>query len=123
MLFRGFLQGALERTIDVTRAVLLSSLFFGLVHFNPWWFVEILILGVLFGVLAWKTGSVFPCAVAHGVNNAISLAFANTDPSQFSWYLSGDHVKPAWVLVGLVLVVGGFVLLYRATETQTASAT
>jgi membrane protease YdiL (CAAX protease family) len=123
MLFRGFLQGALERTTDATRAVLLSSLFFGMVHFNPWWFVEILILGFLLGVLAWKTRSIFPGAVAHGVNNAVALAYANMDPSRFSWYESGKHVKPLWVLLGLALIVGGFVLLYRVSETDESSAT
>lgn len=116
MLFRGLLQGALEQSMDVTRAVMLTAFLFVAVHSNPWWLVEILILGVLMGVLAWKSGSIFPGVVVHGVNNGLALVLMNTDISSYEWLFYKNHVSPVWLVVGLGCVVGGFRLFYHLFE-------
>ena len=68
LLFRGFLQQILEKHWrDVTKAVLVTALFFAMIHMNPYWFVQIYILGILLGFLAWKTKSVLPPLILHGI--------------------------------------------------------
>ncbi len=119
MLFRGLLLSTLERYMDVTNAVLISALIFAFIHINPWWAVQILVLGVLLGYMSWRSGSVFPGMIVHGVNNAISLWFMNSDPEKLSWYMMGDHVAPIWVFVGLVVCVGGFRFFYIWTQDST----
>lgn len=116
MLFRGFFQGALERVTDVTKAVLGTAFVFAFVHFNPWWLVEILILGVLLGVMVWRSGSIFPAVVVHGVYNASAIGLINSDASELEWYLVRGHISPIWVLLGLGCVVFGFRLFYWMTE-------
>ena len=69
VLFRGFLQVALERKGDVTRAALLSSLTWTLVHQNPYWAVGIFILGIFIGFIAWRTNSIIPPIIVHAINN------------------------------------------------------
>ena len=55
LLFRGFLQKKLEESWkDITRAVLVTSLFFAFIHMNPVWIIQIYLLGVILGYLAWK---------------------------------------------------------------------
>ena len=50
LLFRGFFQQVLEEHWkDVTRAVLVTALFFAMIHMNPYWFIQIYILGILLG--------------------------------------------------------------------------
>ena len=45
VVFRGFLQSFREQWKDVTRAVLITSLFFAMIHFNPYWTIQIYLLG------------------------------------------------------------------------------
>lgn len=118
MLFRGFFQGSLERVTDATKAVMVTAFVFAFVHFNPWWFVEILILGVLLGVLVWRSGSVFPAVTVHAVYNTLAVVFVNTDEAKLGWYLTKGHVSPMWVVLGLGCIILGFRMFYRLTEEE-----
>ena len=61
MVFRGFLQRFLETSWrDITRAILVSSLFFTLIHFNPYWAIQIYLMGLVLGYLSWLTKSIYP---------------------------------------------------------------
>lgn len=116
MLFRGFFQGVLEGHTDVTRAVHGTAFLFAFVHFNPWWFVEILIMGVLMGVLTWRCRSIFPAVVVHMVNNAFAVFMMNFGESRKIGYLFRGHVSPVYILFGLALIVLGFRYIYRLTD-------
>lgn len=105
-LFRGFLQVTLERKGDVTRAVILSSLTWTLVHGNFYWAVEIFIIGIFIGFLAWRTQSLIPSFVVHATNNLIAVIFLNIDTKQsMAWYEWGDHVSPLILIIALVLII------------------
>lgn len=109
MVFRGFFQGQLERGYrDATKAVLLSSLLFTVLHFNPWWSLQIYLLGMVLGYLAWRTGSIWPSFVVHAINNSLSLWFANAAEDSFSWYTLGGHVSPLWLGVAALVTYLGF---------------
>ena len=49
---------------DITKAVLVTSLFFAMIHFNPYWTIQIYLLGVILGFLSWKTKSVIPSIIS-----------------------------------------------------------
>lgn len=109
LLFRGFFQQFLEtHWKDITRAILVTALFFAMIHMNPYWFVQIYILGVVLGFLAWKTQSVLPPLILHGINNIFALVFSFTDTTETSFYLWNGHVAPWIVLLALGAVVYGF---------------
>ena len=70
--FRGYMQRPIEQRHGAPIAILVSSLFFTLVHLNKTWatlgMVPIVLLaGVLLGLLAWSAGSLIPCIIGHGV--------------------------------------------------------
>lgn len=107
-LFRGFLQQTLEKHWkDVTRAVLITSLFFAVIHFNPWLVIQIYLLGVVMGYLAWRTNSVFPSIIFHGINNSLAFAFTNWGGHIDPWYAWKGHVSPAVLTGGLLFVAVG----------------
>ncbi|MBT3299670.1 MAG: CPBP family intramembrane metalloprotease [Candidatus Marinimicrobia bacterium] len=109
LLFRGFLQTFLEKHWkDTTRAVLVTSLFFALIHLNPYWAIQIYILGVVLGYLAWRTNSVYPAFIFHGILNAIALLLGINPENSSSFYLWNGHVA-LWILFpALILVYLGF---------------
>ena len=99
LLFRGFFQQALEKHWnDVTRAILMTALLFSMIHMNPYWFAQIYILGDLLGYIAWKSKSVIPALVLHGMNNAMAMLFAFVDLEKNSFYIWESHVAP-WIIL------------------------
>ena len=118
MLFRGMLQTTMERVTDLNKAIMMTALVFTFIHFNPWWAIEIMMLGVLLGVMAWRSGSIVPGIIVHAVNNAISIAMVNVDESHYSWYFQGNFISPVVIGIGLVLITGGVMLFFQRTENR-----
>jgi membrane protease YdiL (CAAX protease family) len=109
LLFRGFLQKGLEKAWDdVTRAILFSSLFFAVIHFNPFWIIQIYFLGVLLGFLSWKTNSIIPCIIFHMIINATSLFFTSIEDSIEPIILWNGHINPILIFIGIVSFWYGF---------------
>jgi membrane protease YdiL (CAAX protease family) len=106
LLFRGFLQVSLERKGDVTRAVVLSSLTWTLIHVNPYWAVQIFITGIFIGFIAWRTNSIIPAIIIHALNNLLSLLFLNFKlDEKLGWYLYGNHVSPLLFIIAVLILV------------------
>ena len=109
ILFRGFLQQVLEKGWqDVTRAVLLGSLFFALVHLVPYWAIQIYMLALIMGYMAWVTNSIFPSMILHGINNGIAFSFANWKTFFDGWYDWNGHVSPIILSLGIAIAIIGF---------------
>lgn len=118
LLFRGFLQRFLERTWgDVTRAILVTSMVFAMVHLNPFWLIQIYVLGVFLGYLAWRTQSIIPGLVLHIFNNSLALVLSQDSMAGFeSIYTFHGHVSPPWLILGGISLYLGFKQLPEATE-------
>ncbi len=110
LLFRGFLQKILEKQWkDVTRAVLITALIFAVIHMNPYWFAQIYILGIILGFLSWKTNSVIPPLILHGMNNTTALLFAIFNIQDNNIYLWNNHVSPIFIIIAILLLGIGFI--------------
>ncbi len=104
-LFRGFLQISLEKKGDVTRAVLLTSIAWTLIHQNPYWAVQIFVVGVFIGFVAWRADSILPTILIHGVYNFIGVLFVNYGESpSLQFYEWKGHVNPFILLLGGALL-------------------
>lgn len=77
ILFRGFLQGALERRLGPVPAVLTSAAGFGFIH-GPERAPAAFLLGILLGWTAARTGSVLPAIAAHAAVNTIAVSLVNS---------------------------------------------
>jgi membrane protease YdiL (CAAX protease family) len=72
--FRGLVQQGLASTgVRPVEAVFLSGLIFALFHLNPVALLALLELGLFFGLLYQRTGSLLPSMVAHATQNATAL--------------------------------------------------
>ena len=68
-----------QRGIRPAYAIILSSLFFGLIHLNPWQALPAFALGCLFGYVYYRTGSLKLTMLMHFTNNTFALIFSNLD--------------------------------------------
>ncbi len=71
--FRGALQTALLRGRTPARAIAIGAVIFAAAHFDPVRFPAVLLVGLCFGWLAWRTGSLWPSMLAHAVNNGAAV--------------------------------------------------
>lgn len=102
LVFRGFLQRGFESRYHPALAILLSSLFFGVIHGDPFQGLGAMCLGFYLGFLVYRTGSIYPSIAAHLLQNTFFLA-VNQLPSQHSLRRADEHA-PLWAL-GIALVV------------------
>ena len=76
LLFRGYILDALNRLHGKWPAIIISSIIFGMVHFDPFTMGMATIGGVIYGWIRMRTGSLVPGIVAHAMWNTMALMFA-----------------------------------------------
>ena len=108
--FRGYLQSALRLRMRDGAALWVGSLLFAGMHLNPVSLPGLLLLGLLFGWLALRAGSIWPAVAAHLANNGISSVLAASGLAQAS-----PAAVPLGSLLGpLALSAGGLAAVMGA---------
>ena len=78
-LCRGMVLRGLLTRMKPAWAIVVSALFFALIHLNPWQALNAFIIGVIMGYVYYKSGSLWLTMLIHFVNNGTSVIL-----SQFS---------------------------------------
>ena len=79
------LRGLLTRMKPVW-AIVISALFFALIHLNPWQALNAFIIGLVMGYVYYRTGSLLLTMLIHFVNNGtavITAQIAGTDETEY----------------------------------------
>ena len=116
--FRGFIFGGLLRRNGVVRAIVVSSLFFGMSHGVLQQTITASLMGLVIGVIAWRSGGVF-CGIAfHVTHNSLSMWLSRAArqpdgiPSWCHWAFipveGGWDYSPTWTTFSILLAVVGF---------------
>ena len=112
VMFRGAIQGYIMRTFGKPwLAIIVASLIFGIYHWNPVQVVYATMLGIVFGWIYYRTGSLLSVIVGHVLNNTIAtitmLLFANVDEAEISNSSSGylSFVVFAVISAGLAILL------------------
>ena len=115
LLFRGAIQGyMLRKGMKPLHAILIASAIFGIVHMNPIQIPFAFAIGLIFGWLYYRTGSVVPGIIGHFINNSIAChQMATLTEEEFNtktieWLGAG----PTYALFALSLVVMIGMFLY-----------
>jgi membrane protease YdiL (CAAX protease family) len=115
-MFRGVLTATFARR-SFAGGLVVPSLLFGIFHIEPTQVAGTIVLGFGFGLARMYTGSLLPCALAHGVYNAaVVLAVRYSDVS------ADPSFSPAPLLVGAALLVLGVLLLGRSRSAVSSRA-
>lgn len=78
LIFRGIVWYPLERLVSSNFALILTSILFAAAHVDLLHVIAVFPLGILFGILRKRTGSIWPAIIAHTANNtmaSLSLIF------------------------------------------------
>lgn len=95
------LRGLLTRMKPVW-AIVISALFFALIHLNPWQALNAFAIGLIMGYVYYKTGSLWLTMLIHFVNNGSSVVLA-----QFSSFEDTEYwidILPTGTYVALSVV-------------------
>ena len=118
LLFRGAIQGyMLRKGMKPLHAILIASAIFGIVHMNPIQIPFAFAIGLIFGWLYYRTGSVVPGIIGHFINNSIAcLQMATLTEVEFNtktieWLGAG----PTYALfaISLAVMIGMFLYLKK----------
>lgn len=100
------LRGLLQNTHPVS-AILVSAAFFAVLHMNPWQALPAFLLGILFGYVYYKTGSLKLTMLMHCVNNTMAVVFSKI-PSLEEAEGFADVLSP-WAYAGVLVACVAFV--------------
>lgn len=109
LLFReAIISSLLRHNLHRWQAVLISSLAFGIVHFNPVQVVFAFFIGIILGTIFVKTGRALVTSIIHIINNGLAAIemrlFADeTDELTYSNLLGGTAVVWTCIVVGIIL--------------------
>ena len=115
LLFRGAIQGyMLRKGMKPLHAILIASAIFGIVHMNPIQIPFAFAIGLIFGWLYYRTGSVVPGIIGHFINNSIAcLQMATLTEEEFNTKtIEWLGVGPTYALFALSLAVMIGMFLY-----------
>lgn len=114
VMFRGMIMKAYE-VYGRKKAIILSAILFGLFHFNLQNLLGPIFLGILFGILVYKTESLLSSIIGHTVNNTIALTigFLSSDIQQASIENTHDAGTMVYGSIILGVIAFAFFLLVR----------
>ena len=72
IMFRGMVMSS-YKSLGRRKSIIYSAMLFGLFHFNLQNLLGPIYLGILFGIIAYKTNSLFSTMIGHTMNNTIAL--------------------------------------------------
>ncbi len=100
MMFRGWLQRVLGKSVNYHTAIWVSAFVFSAIHFQFYGFIPRMLIGAALGYLYYYTGSLWAPIIAHFTNNAAAVisaflaynGYISANPDLIgtgdTWYLS-----------------------------------
>ena len=116
LMFRGVIQTRLEQAMPVWAAVVLQAVLFDVVHGTPVQMAYAFLLGLVFGFLRSRTGSILPGFAAHAAFNAMNDPLGLISGAAGGWHVLA--VMAAVSAAGCVLCRRGLAALTAAPDAR-----
>lgn len=117
MIFRGLILKGFIKHYPAHRSIALSSLLFGIAHFNPWQFWTGILWGGIAGWWFYETRSLVPCILGHALLNSSSYIVTNllgVEVPGFTTNFQTSQFQPLWFdLLGIGLLVMGIAVFAK----------
>ena len=119
--FRGVFQQGLTANYGTRKGVAITALCFGVFHLIPWQAVGAALIGLLLGVVVYRTGSVFAGMALHAIWNLLPLLAISLlrNVSLPGYEFHGDEIRHIPIPT-LIVAAGVFGLTLRSFWMRTA---
>jgi hypothetical protein len=114
-LCRGMILRGLLTKMKPGWAIVVSALFFALIHMNPWQALNAFGIGVVMGYVYYKSGSLLLTMLIHFVNNATGVflsQFTSIDENAY-WIDLMDRSTYVFVYVVAVAILGACIIAFK----------
>ena len=100
------MRGLIGKGVKPVWAIVISALFFAVIHANPWQAIPAFLIGCMLGYVYFKTGSLKLTMLMHFTNNTLSLVLSNIESlkDMESW----NEVLPVpvyWIVFAACLIL------------------
>ena len=116
-MFRGYIQRSFEFKLKPFHAALVTAIFFGIYHFNPYGIIPLILLGLYFGFAAYISNSIIIPMILHFLNNfaAVILYFTigNEDLIKSAPAADTNILSSIMTLLGLSVLFGVVIVLIK----------
>ncbi len=133
-LFRGFVMNGL-RSLGAVPAVGISALLFGVAHASIYRLLPTFFLGIVLGIVVWRTGSLISGIVMHALNNGLLASLTESpeltrlvgvqpgaDALPWTPTLVGTGIAALSLAAVVLLSDGGMFLVRKRTEPEPTGA-
>ena len=106
-LCRGMVLRGLLAKIKPAWAIVISALFFALIHMNPWQSLNAFIIGVVMGIVYYRTGNLYLTMLIHFVNNGFAVImshFSGLDECDYLFEMMAPWQYALVYVLGLVVL-------------------
>lgn len=111
LFFRGLILSGL-RSFGKWPAILISSFLFGIAHSSIYRLLPTFLLGILFGYLVWRSGSIAASIIAHAINNSLIVTLGRQPSLARVLSLEGAAaIRWDWIFGASLVIVGALLLL------------
>jgi sodium transport system permease protein len=133
--FRGYLMGALRRRWPAWSVIGATAILFGVFHLSVGGLAAVervitsTFLGLVLGVMCWRTGSIWPGVLTHTLHNGLvlSLGIWKDKLPQYEVASLSGHLPPLWIGMAAIAAGLGLALVYwsgrAASERNEPSST
>ena len=115
-LCRGMVLRGLLTKMKPAWAIIVSALFFALIHMNPWQALNAFIIGLVMGYVYYKTGNLLLTMLIHFVNNGLAVVLSqipSLEECDFWIDLLGRQTYVVVYILGLAALAGCFLFFKR----------
>jgi ABC-2 type transport system permease protein/sodium transport system permease protein len=129
--FRGYLMGAMRRSMTAWKAIVASAVLFGVFHvittsaLSTERFLPSTFMGLVLGWVCYRTRSVLPGMLLHACHNGLLLmaAYYQEQLGQLGFGIEERvHLPPLWLALAAVGVILGALLIFAGTRRAVAGS-
>lgn len=120
--FRGWIFSGLRTNNKPLATIVISSVLFGVMHVLMsayQQFFHSTVLGLVLGLLALRSGSLWPCVIMHVTNNAMAVTYGfwtRKSPATAGWLFTDlESLRYRWplVVISIPAIIALFTWCYR----------
>lgn len=119
IMFRGYIQRALEKSWGIKTAIIVSGFMFGAYHLQPSNLLPLSFLGIIFAYVTYISDSLIPAMILHFINNGSQVVYGSLNPEFLEQADPTDIGLPWFMIILSVFVTVGLLLLMYNQKMKT----